>query len=263
MTASFPPGFLWGAATSAYQVEGSLDADGRGQCVWQAFTARRGTVEGGGDGSRACDSYRQWSRDVDLVARLGLTAYRFSVSWARVVPEGRGRWRSDFVGINYYTRRVMAAAPDRPLPWRVVGPRGDVERTDEGWEVAPDSLRDLLVRLHRDYPGVPMMVTENGAVYGDGPTHDGQVHDERRIAFLLRHLRAVAEAIDAGAPVVGYLHWSLMDNFEWALGYRPRFGLVYVDYPSGRLTIKDSGHVYARIAATGQLPSPAEGLPCS
>jgi beta-glucosidase len=153
----------------------------------------------------------------------------------------------------------MAAAPtgpDQPFPWRVVGPSGDVTRTDEGWEVAPDSLRDLLLRLHRDHPAVPLLITENGGVYGDAPTHDGLIHDERRIAFLLAHLRAVAEALDAGADVVGYLHWSLLDNFEWALGYRPRFGLVYVDYPSGRLTVKDSGRVYARVAATGRLPEP-------
>jgi beta-glucosidase len=449
----FPRGFLFGAATSAYQVEGSQDADGRGRSVWETFCARAGAVEGGGDGSRACDSYRQWSRDVDLVAALGLSAYRFSVSWARVLPDGRGRieprgldhyerfvdalldrgvtpvltlnhwdmpealmadggwsgrstvdaftdfavavadrlgdrvgwwithnepwiiallgyhlglhapgrrdlraavaaghhlllahgagadaiharhpeakvgcalslfpcdpatndpadraaawgsdgyvnrwyldpllgtgypadmWahyeralgggldaiirpgdveriggRSDFLGVNYYTRRVVAAAPvgpDRPFPWRVVGPSGDVARTDEGWEVAPDHLRGLLIRLGRDHPGVPVMITENGGVYGDAPTHDGRVHDERRITFLLGHLRAVAEAIDAGVDVVGYLHWSLLDNFEWALGYRPRFGLVHVDYPSGRVTVKDSGHVYAGIAATGRLP---------
>jgi beta-glucosidase len=450
---TFPTGFLWGAATSAYQIEGSLDVDGRGQSVWETFGARPGAIEGGGDGSRACDSYRRWRRDLDLIDELNLSAYRFSVSWARILPNGRGRveprgldhyerfvdgllergttpiltlnhwdmpealmagggwaarstvdafaeyteavvgrlgdrvrwwvtqnepwiiallgyqlglhapgvrdlraavaaghhvllghgagadlihervpgakvgcalslfpcdpatgepddraaawgsdgyvnrwyldpllgtgypadtWehyenalgggladivrpgdpeliggRSDFVGVNYYTRRIVAAAvpgPGRPFPWQVVGPSGDVTRTDEGWEVRPDSLRELLLRLSRDYPGVPIMITENGGVYGDAPTHDGLVHDQRRTAFLLGHLRAVAEAIEAGAEVVGYLHWSLLDNFEWALGYRPRFGLVHVDYPSGRVTVKDSGRVYAQIAETGRLP---------
>jgi beta-glucosidase len=410
-------------------------------------------VEGGGDGSRACDSYRRWAEDVELIAELGLGAFRFSVSWPRIVPDGRGRvesrgldhyerfvdallsrgvtpvltlnhwdmpdalmgdggwagrssvdaftefagavagrlgdrvrwwitqnepwiiallgfqlglhapgvrdlrssvaaghhillahgagadaihdaapgarvgcalslypcdpasasprdraaawgsdgyvnrWyldpllgagypadmrehyeraigggldeillpgdtariggRSDFLGVNYYTRRVVAAAETderRPFPWQVVGPSGDTARTDLGDEVAPGGLRELLLRLHRDYPGVPLMITENGAAYGDAPTHDGQVHDQRRIAFLLAHLRAVGAAIERGVPVVGYLHWSLLDNFEWALGYRPRFGLVHVDYPSGRRTIKDSGRVYARIARTGRLP---------
>jgi beta-glucosidase len=443
---------------SAYQTEGSLDADGRGRSVWETFAAKPGNIEGGGDGSRACDSYRRWREDVDLIADLGLSAFRFSVSWARIMPEGRGRvesrgldhyerfvdallergitpvltlnhwdmpealmadggwldrssvdafaeyatavavrlgdrvpwwvtqnepwiialcgfqlglhapglrdlrasvvaghhillahgsgadairplapgakvgcalslapcdpatddprdvaaawgsdgyvnrWyldpllgngypkdmrehyeraigsgldeiirdgdveriggRSDFLGVNYYSRRVMAAVDEpQPFPWRVVGPAGDVHRTDQGDEVAPERLRDLLVRLHRDYPGVPLMVTENGAAYGDVPTHDGLVHDNRRIEFLLAHLRAVAEAIEAGAPMVGYLHWSLLDNFEWALGYRPRFGLVHVDYPTGRRTIKDSGRVYAHIARTSALPDSRSTVP--
>ena len=455
MQTSFPSDFLWGAAVSAYQTEGSLDADGRGRSVWETFAAKPGAIEGGGDGSRACDSYRRWREDVDLIAELGLTAFRFSVSWSRIMPEGRGRvesrgldhyerfvdallehgvtpvltlnhwdmpdalmadggwlarssvdafaefaaavagrlgdrvpwwitqnepwiialcgfrlglhapglrdlrasvvaghhvllahgsgaeaigrlapgakvgcalslspcdpatgdprdeaaaWASDgyvnrwyldpllgkgypkdmrehyeratgsgldeiirdgdaeriggcsdFLGVNYYSRRVMAAVEGgEPFPWRVVGPAGDVNRTDQGQEVAPDSLRDLLVRLHRDYPGVPLIVTENGAAYGDAPTHDGLVHDTRRIEFLLAHLRAIDEAIAQGAPVLGYLHWSLLDNFEWAQGYRTRFGLVHVDYPTGRRTIKDSGRVYAEIARTGLLP---ESLP--
>jgi beta-glucosidase len=150
--------------------------------------------------------------------------------------------------------QAAQAGPDRPFPWQVVNPRGEVERTDGGWEVAPDSLRDLLLRLHADYPGVPLLITENGAVYGDTPMHDGRVHDNRRSEFLLAHLRAVRAAMDGGANVLGYFHWSLLDNFEWALGYRPRFGLVYVDYASGRRTVKDSGRVYAEIARTGQLP---------
>lgn len=453
MTSVFPPGFLWGAATSAYQIEGSLEAGGRGRSVWETFAAKPGTVEGGGDGSRACESYRHWTRDVDLVSQLGLNAYRFSISWPRIVPDGRGRvenrgldhyervvdallerkvtpvvtlnhwdmpetlmagggwagrpsvdaftefaaavagrlgdrvhwwitqnepwiisllgyrlglhapgvrdlhasvaaghhlllahgagadairehapgarvgcalslfpcdpatddpddlaaawgsdgyvnrWyldpllghgypadmrkhyeralgrdlgdiirpgdadliagRSDFLGVNYYTRRVMAAAqvgPDQPFPWTVVNGAGGAARTDECWEVVPEGLRDLLIRLHREYPGMPLMITENGGAYGDAPTHDGKVHDVRRIAFLLGHLRAVGAAIDSGVRVVGYMHWSLIDNFEWALGYRPRFGLVYVDYPSGRLTVKDSGHLYARIARSNQIP---------
>ena len=452
MTTTFGPDFLLGAGTSAYQVEGSLDADGRGESVWEVFARRPGAVEGGGDGSRACDSYRRWRDDVDLVAGLGLRAYRFSVAWSRIVPEGTGRvetrgldhyerlvdallergvvpvvtlnhwdmpqalmaeggwvsrrsvaafgelteavadrladrvqwwvpqnepwiiallgyqkgiqapgiadlgasvaaghhvllahgvgadvlhrhpgtrvgsalslwpcdpasdrpedvaaahgsdgyvnrWyldpllgsgypddmrehyeralgrpldvirdgdeeaisgRSDFLGVNYYSRRVMAAAepgPGQPFPWRVVGPTGDVTRTDEGTEVAPDSLRDLLVRLHHDYDGTPLLVTENGGVFVDAPTHDGRVHDVRRTAFLRAHLEAVAAALAAGADVRGYVHWSLLDNFEWALGYRPRFGLVHVDWVTGRRTVKDSGHFYAEVARTCRLPA--------
>jgi beta-glucosidase len=454
----FPADFLWGAATSAYQIEGSLDADGRGPSVWDVFAERPGAIEGGGDARIACDSYARWRDDVDLVAGLGLGAYRFSVGWSRVIPEGRGRvesrgldhyerfvdellgrgispvvtlnhwdmpqalmaeggwmarstvdafaeyaaavatrigdrvpwwitqnepwiiqllgyqlglhapgirdlrgslaaghhlllghgaaveamrpltagrigaglnllpcvpasdspedaaaahgsdgyvnrwflepllgagypddmrahWeravgdldgiirdgderaiagRSDFLGVNFYTHRVMAAAetgPDRPFPWRVVGTAGEVPRTDEGTEIVPGALRDLLVRLDREYPGVPLMITENGAIYGDSPTHDGRVHDVRRIRYLRAHLSAVAEAIAAGAPVVGYLHWSLLDNFEWALGYRPRFGLVYVDFRTGERIVKDSGLHYAEIVRAGRLVAWDEAQP--
>jgi beta-glucosidase len=165
--------------------------------------------------------------------------------------------RSDYLGVNYYSRRVMAAAevgPDRPFPWQVVPPRHETNYTDGGWEYAPDNLRTLLLRLHHDYPGVPLIVTENGAVYGDTPMHDGLVHDNRRSQFVLDHLHAVAAAMDGGAPVLGYFYWSLLDNFEWALGYRPRFGLTYVDYATGTRTVKDSGRMYADIARTGRLP---------
>ncbi|MFD1719212.1 GH1 family beta-glucosidase [Georgenia deserti] len=451
---TFPEAFLWGAATSAYQIEGCLHADGRGPSVWDEFARRPGAIEGGGTAEIACDSYRRWADDVELVAGLGLNAYRFSVGWSRIVPDGRGcveargldhyerfvdallargvapvltlnhwdmpqalmddggwaarstveafacyaeavadrladrvewwitqnepwiiallgyqiglhapgvrdleaslaaghhvllghgaaadtlrgrpgvrvgaalnllpcvpatdseadraatvgsdgyvnRWyldpllrggypadmrahweralghpldvirdgdealiagRSDFLGVNYYTRRVMVAAepgPDRPFPWQVVPPQGEVRRTDEGTEIHPDGLRDLLVRLHREYGGVPLLVSENGGVFGDAPTHDGQVHDVRRIGFLHEHLRAVHEALESGADVRGYCHWSLLDNFEWALGYRPRFGLVHVHYPTGERTVKDSGHFYAEVARSGVLPSHA------
>lgn len=447
----FPAGFLWGAATSAFQTEGSLDADGRGESVWDAFTRRAGAIEGGGDASVACDSYRRWPEDLDLLGEMSLGAYRFSVGWSRIMPDGRGRvesrgldhyerlvdallerhivpvltlnhwdmpqalmadggwagrssvdafaeyatavadrladrvswwitqnepwvvsllgyrlgihapgvrdlaasvvaghhmmlghgvvadllrprgvrvgvalnllpcvpatgsasdaaaawgsdgycnrWyldvlaghgyppdtrehyeralgrelteirdgdeaaiggRSDFLGVNFYTRRVVAAAPvtdQRPFPWVVLAGSPDVQRTDEGREVVPEALGDLLVRLHREYAGLPVLVTENGAAYGDAPVHDGRVHDVRRQAFLRRHLQAIAEAMAAGADVRGYFHWSLLDNFEWALGYRPRFGLVHVDYRTGQRTLKDSGRVYGEVARTGVLPA--------
>ncbi|WP_194420904.1 GH1 family beta-glucosidase [Microbacterium abyssi] len=447
--ADFPPDFLWGAATSAYQIEGSLDADGRGRSVWDSFAELPGSVQGGGDARIACDSYRRWEEDLDILSDLGMRAYRFSLAWSRIMPDGRGRvneraldhyervidelrrreiepvvtlnhwdmpaalmthggwigrdsvdafveyavaaserlgdrvdwwitqnepwiiqllgyqlglhapgirdlrgsaaaghhlllahgraadamrsstkgrigvalnllpcvpatdsaadaeaawgsdgyvnrwfldpllrhgypadmrahWeraiggpldeiirdgdedaiagRSDFLGVNFYTHRVMSAAPagaDRPFPWQVVGSTGEVDRTDESTEIVPDAFRDLLLRLHREYPGIPLMVTENGAVYGDSPTHDGAIHDVRRTRYLRSHISAMAEAIAGGAPLVGYTHWSLLDNFEWALGYRPRFGLVYVDFRTGERVVKDSALHYAEIVRAG------------
>ena len=154
--------------------------------------------------------------------------------------------RCDFVGVNYYSRRVVeAAAGDGPFPWRVVVP-GDLPETEAGTEIVPSGLTDLLVRIHEDY-GVPMLVTENGAVYAD------EVHDARRVRFLHDHLAAVHAAIGRGADMLGYCHWSLMDNFEWALGYAQRFGLVHVDYETQRRTVKDSGRAYARIAQANGL----------
>lgn len=458
MPSTFPNDFLWGVATSAYQIEGHRTADGAGPSVWDTFAAQPGRVEGGGNGAAACGSYTRWREDIGHLAEMGLSAYRFSLGWSRIMPEGTGRvneaaldhyeeivdalldagitpiltlnhwdmpqtlmshdgwvgresvaafgeytsavvdrlgdrvdrwitqnepwiiqllgyqlglhapgiadlgksvtaghhvllahglgadviraarpdaqigvalslfpctpataraadieaargsdgyvnrwyldplygrgypadmrshWdralsmtgsetrledvilvgdeaaiggRMDFVGVNFYTRRVCAAAavtPDRPFPWAVVGPSGDVPRSDEGWEVAPDSFRDLLLRLDEEYDHPQIVVTENGGSFGDGPTHDGQVHDNRRIAYLRGHLGAVAEARALGADVKGYMQWSLLDNFEWALGYRPRFGLVHVDYATGRRTLKDSARFYAEVVRTGEIP---------
>jgi beta-glucosidase len=454
---TFPAGFRWGTSTSAYQVEGALDAGGRGESVWDRFCTVPGAVENGDTGEVACDHYRRYREDADLMASLGLHAHRLSLAWPRIVPDGGGRierrgldhydrvldallergidplvtlyhwdlpqplqdrggWRdrdtasrfaeyagicsdafgdrvrdwvtvnepwivgvlghqlglhapgetdlagsvramhhlllghglaaralrgggrshtrvgvayslfphtpatdaeadhaaayasdgyvnrwfldpvhgrgypedmraeweraagpldfvadgdlatiaagSDFIGVNYYTRRIVSAAAvtdDGPWPWRVEPGRSGVPRTDLGWEIVPHDLTALLLRLNRDYPGVPQLITENGAVFGDGPGSDGAVHDQRRIDFLHDHLAAVHRAIEAGAPVEGYYHWSFIDNFEWAMGYRPRFGLVHLDRATQRRTVKDSGHWYARAAAAGGVPPLSAG----
>ena len=442
----FPDGFLWGVSTSAFQIEGSLDADGRGPSIWDDF---RG--ESGDTGERACDHYRRWREDVDLLAELNVNAYRFSLAWPRLLPDGRrreqrgfdhydrlldallergiepvvtlyhwdlplalqedggwvnrdtaarfadfatacysafgdrvqwwltinepwivgllgylhglhapgikddvlgevtvfhhlllahglatqayrasgrqgriglapnlaphypatpqdeevahasdgyvNRWfldaifrgaypqdmqaryeelvgpldfvrdgdlgtisaPTDYLGVNYYAPRVMEAVPgDRPWPWRVIVPEGvqttggftdGVARTEAGTPIVPAALTDLLVRVGRDY-GIPVLITENGAVFAEPQ------HDEQRIAFVHDHLAAVADAIDRGAEVLGYCHWSFLDNFEWALGYAQRFGLVHVDYETQVRTVKDSGRYYARIAAANALLPP-------
>lgn len=104
--AGFPPGFLWGTATAAYQVEGAWDGDGRGPCVWDTFVRLPGRVEGGDTGDLACDHYHRWHDDIGLMARLGLNTYRFSVSWSRVLPEGTGRVNQ--AGLDFYRRLVDA-----------------------------------------------------------------------------------------------------------------------------------------------------------
>jgi beta-glucosidase len=429
--------FLWGVATSAFQIEGSLDADGRGPSIWDDFPSDAGET-----GAVACDHYRRWRDDVELIASLGVDAYRFSIAWPRLLPEGSGRverrgvdhysrlidallargiepvvtlhhwdlparydWReretaerfaeyaqlcfeaygdrvkwwltinepwivgllgyllglhapgiegdvlgevtafhhmlyahglatqaydhrgnigialnlfphypasdgaadaeathgsdgytnrwfldplhgrgypddmraryesivgpldfirdgdaeviatpTEYLGVNYYAPRVVEAAPgDTPWPWRVIVPdewpttagfTGGVASTDAGTPIAPHGLTDLVLRLHRDY-GPKIMVTENGAVFPE-PLHDG-----RRVEFIRDHVAALREAMREGAGVLGYMHWSLMDNFEWKLGYAQRFGLVHVDYATQERTVKDSGRFYREMIRSG------------
>lgn len=123
-----------------------------------------------------------------------------------------------------------------------------------GWSVDPSGLYDLLLRYTREAPGLPLMITENGAAYADKPDADGAVHDPDRIRYLHGHLSAVQRAIADGADVRGYFLWSLMDNFEWSYGYGKRFGAVHVDYETQRRTPKSSARWYARLAGTGVLP---------
>jgi beta-glucosidase len=133
----------------------------------------------------------------------------------------------DFLGVNYYTRLVVRADPagGPPQTTRVAG----AQRTQMGWEVYPDGLYELLVRLRDEY-GVPeLYVTENGAAFADRLV-DGVVDDPRRVSYLQGHLSAVEHAIADGVPVRGYFVWSLLDNFEWTFGYSRRFGIVYVDF---------------------------------
>jgi beta-glucosidase len=118
-----------------------------------------------------------------------------------------------------------------------------------GWEVHGPGLRRLLHTLHHRYPLPPIYIIENGAAFADVLTPDGQVHDARRINYLREYISAVHEALQAGVDVRGYFVWSLLDNFEWAFGYSKRFGVIYVDYPTQRRVIKDSGHWYARVIA--------------
>ncbi|RST06715.1 beta-glucosidase [Streptomyces sp. WAC05374] len=466
-TRRFPPGFLWGTATAAYQIEGAAAEDGRTPSIWDTFSRTPGKVFEGHTGDVAVDHYHRFRDDVTLMAELGLTAYRFSVSWSRVQPTGRGpavqkgldfyrrlvddllahgitpvltlyhwdlpqeledaggwphrataerfaeyagivagalgdrveRWTTlnepwcsaflgygsgvhapgrtdpvaalraahhlnlghglavralraalppraqmsvslnlhelrpltpapedldavrridavgnriwlgpmlngaypedllrdtahltdwgfvrpgdladvhqplDALGINYYTPTVVAAPRDG-----VEAPRNDGhgasayspwpgsedvafhqppgERTAMGWAVDPTGLYDLLLRVAGEHPGLPLLVTENGAAYEDEVAADGSVHDPRRVAYVHGHLDAVHRAIADGADVRGYFLWSLLDNFEWAYGYAKRFGAVHVDYATQRRTPKSTAHWYARVARSNELPAP-------
>jgi beta-glucosidase len=162
--------------------------------------------------------------------------------------------KNDFIGINYYfDNRIGKSLGGKPEWHSISGlfeqdidetPRGPL--TDMGWPLTPEGLENLLVRWHKEHGDKlpPLFITENGCAYGDGPGSDGAVHDPKRIDYLQTHLKAVSNAIAQGSPVKGYYQWSLMDNFEWALGYEKRFGIVHVDFDTQKRTIKDSGYWY-------------------
>lgn len=444
----FPDRFVWGVATSAFQIEGAAASEGKGPSIWDAFCRQSGVIADASNGDTACDHHRLWAEDLDLVASLGVDAYRFSVSWPRVLPKGADGWNlqgldfyerlvdallargirpyltlnhwdlpealqknggwahrdtvhhfvdyargvarrmgdrlasitthnepwvvatlghetgvfapgiknrrtamqvshhlllshglalqalradgcrahlgivlnlspmhaasesaadlaqtrledgrlarwyldplfkaaypddvlaylgadapqvqtgdltaiatpMDFLGVNYYTRSVVSAAG----PWDTS--LGGLELTDMGWEVYPEGLTELLVRLHQDYPVPPMYVTENGGAFKD-QVRDGQVHDSARTHYLAEHIAAVSAAMRRGVPMAGYMVWSLLDNFEWACGYEKRFGIVHVDYQTQVRTLKDSALWYRsfltsqRTSRTEQAPSNVE-----
>jgi beta-glucosidase len=433
----FPQGFLWGTATAAYQVEGSPLADGAGPSIWHRFSHTPGLVANGDTGDVACDHYHRYEADIALMRDLGLNAYRFSVSWSRVLPEGKGRvnekgldfyrrlvdalraagmqplitlfhwdlpaalddrggwlnrniamwfaeyanvmfralddrqpmWATlnepwvvtdggylhgplapghrnmfetpiashnllrahgaavsayraigkghigivvnlepkypaseseedrqavaradaymnrqyldpiffgaypaelpplygqawpefderdfaeirqplDFVGVNYYTRGITKHADQRIVERaeRVKNPRAIY--TETSWEVFPQGLIDVLLWVRERYGNLPLYITENGAAFYDPPTADGLVDDPLRVDYLRRHLRAAREAMTRGVDLRGYFVWSLLDNFEWALGYSKRFGIIHVDFETQKRTMKASAKFYREV----------------
>jgi beta-glucosidase len=171
--------------------------------------------------------------DLDIIAApidlLGVNNYSRSLIRARVEENGAG---------NSTTRRYEHVA--------VVA---DSLYTEMGWEVYPRALTDVLVRVHRDYAPRAIVVTENGAAFADHWDGNDHVRDPQRVHYIREHLQALVQAQAQEVPVRGYFVWSLLDNFEWAQGYSKRFGIVYVDYPTQRRIVKDSGRWYAAFIA--------------
>lgn len=177
----------------------------------------------------------------------------------------------EFLGVNHYHDDLISGHADdagsdghsggaervAASPWvgseDIAFPSRGLPRTAMNWEVNPDGLRKLLVRLGEEYPTLPpLYITENGAAYEDTVSPDGGIHDAERTGFILDHIAAVGEAMDQGADVRGYFVWSLLDNFEWSWGYGKRFGIVRVDYGTFERTVKDSGLAYARLIAAAK-----------
>lgn len=159
---------------------------------------------------------------------------------------------TDFLGINMYSRAVCRSPRTPNWPETLVADPPEA-RTEMGWEVKPHALDDLLVAVHQRYRPGPLVITENGASYDTGPDEHGVIDDQKRLAYFQGHLAACHRAIAQDVPLTGYFAWSLMDNFEWAHGYRQRFGLVYVDYETLARTPKASARWYAEVMARGGL----------
>jgi len=443
-TLTFPKNFIWGVATSAYQIEAAWKEDGRGPSIWDTFSHTPGKVTHNENGDIAADHYHRWKEDFALLSEMGIKAYRFSTAWPRILPDGTGKvnkkgldfydrivdellkrkiepyvclfhwdlpqalqdkggwpnrdttghfaeyarvvadrlgdrvnvwfthnepWVAAFVGhflgdhapgkkdigaavkslhhillshglaadairaevkhpvkigitlnlnpvhpatdskkdkeatervdmfmnrivldpllkgtspiqessiaklltgkliqdgdlkkihqldilgVNYYSRAVMKHDPKFPVVnVAQVHPEGN--EYSGMWEIYPEGMYKILKQVWNYQPTCELMVTENGVPVPDGVDFDGRVRDERRIRYLQNHIAQVHRAIEDGIPVMGYFHWSLMDNFEWALGYGPRFGLVYVDWKTQKRIVKDSGRWFARVIAENAM----------
>jgi beta-glucosidase len=181
----------------------------------------------------------------------------------------------DLLGINYYSPTLVAAASpalaaeadgrwvNDPMSTTGPSPYPGTDRafslpqpgpyTAMNWRIEPASLTELLVRVHTDYPGVPLMITENGAAFDDFVDPDGRVRDSDRIGYLRGHIVAVHAAIEQGVDVRAYYVWTLLDNFEWAWGLSKRFGLVHVDFATGQRRLKDSARWYRDVIAQNGL----------
>lgn len=431
LAALIPEDFLFGVGTAAYQIEGATRLDGRSDSVWDVFCREPGRIRNGDSGDLACDHYKRWKEDVRLLCDLGVDAYRFSISWSRILPDDSGvvnnkgiafyqnlisalraagirplvtlhHWdlpqyiqdeggwlqrstatkfaefaeivatefgqsvdfyttinepwcvaflghRSgihapgiqddraascvahhlllahglcvrnlrrcsphaevgivlngglshaasssqadmaaarlaeseqihlfadplfkreypsiledrmavyvepgdmeiigetcDYLGWNYYTRNVVSAVPDGGYEFVT---SGEYPLTDIGWEIYSDGLREVVCALNDRYDLPPLYVTENGAAFDD-IVSNGSIHDGERVAYLQDHLRVIADLVEEGQDIRGYVCWSLMDNFEWAEGYSKRFGLVHVDFETQKRTMKDSGKFLAHL----------------
>jgi len=160
----------------------------------------------------------------------------------------------DFFGLNHYNRSFIRHDPGARFGYVFEPPAPGKPTTDMGWEISPAGFREQLLDIHHRYGPLPIYITENGAGYDEAPGVDGIVDDTRRIGYLRGYLAAMAEAMAEGVDVRGYFVWSLLDNFEWSLGYAKRFGLVHVDYASLARRPKRSFGFYQAVMAGHRLP---------
>lgn len=158
----------------------------------------------------------------------------------------------DFMGVNYYSRYVVQKDKGAWLDAKLVPAQG-AELTAMDWEIYPDGLYEILMHIYQNYPKIDLYITENGAAFDDEISPDGKVHDERRVQFFQKHFKSALRAIQESVPLKGYLLWSFMDNFEWAMGYSKRFGLVFVDYSTQKRIPKDSAVFFKQVIENNSI----------
>ena len=239
----------------------------------ESSSARIGTAfnmspcEPAGDREEDAEAAERWHRFVNLWFLEPALNGRYPEAFLNGIPEevmgiqdgdaSRMQAPLDFIGINLYTRTLVREdlGDERGIGAAPVEPEGERAgpRTDFNWEVWPNALRDMVLRITRDYDRPVIEITENGCSYADGPDAQGHIQDPRRIDFYRGALGALHQAIQQGADVRGYHAWSLLDNFEWAEGYAQRFGLAWVDFKTRDRTLKASGAWYGEVAANNGL----------
>ncbi len=212
------------------------------------------------DAARRCDGYaNRWFLDAVFRGRYPedmTELYRTNGVVLPAVEDGDMALISqplDFLGINYYCTEFVA---DDPAQWPVflqIGYSNGNPMSDYGQPVTPDAIREILVRVDREYHPKAIYITENGASYKDIPDRNDEVHDPMRIDYLYRHLSSCLKAIEEGVPLRGYFCWSLFDNFEWASGYSIQFGLIYYDHATGKRIPKDSFYWYRDVIRNNGL----------
>jgi beta-glucosidase len=233
--AATPPQIGWAPVGSSFYPKTSSEAD--------IDAARKLTC-----GVRPDDLWNNtWWGDPPLLGHYpeeGLRAYgkavpKFTSSEMNMIHQPL-----DFYGCNIYTGTMVETGPDGvPQP---VKPTAGHPHTHFFWKVAPEAVYWAPKFLAERY-GLPVIITENGLSLPDWVGLDGRVHDLARIDFLTRYLHQIRQAIDDGIPIRGFFHWSVMDNFEWAEGYKHRFGLIHVDYETQKRTLKDSALWYQKV----------------
>ena len=257
LTASHVTNLAHASALRAMKAVGSAEAIGTAFSMSASYPASDSAED-----AAAAERYHGWNNDWFLRpimkgeypdAYVDMDAARAKMD---IRPGDMEQLRAplDFIGVNLYSRTIIADAGDgRNLGVRAMPGMGTGPRTDFNWEVWPAAIYQQLMRVWKDYGPTPMYVTENGCSYGDRPGPDGRVHDERRVDFYRGYIGQVGRALAEGADLRGYYAWSLMDNFEWASGYSQRFGIIDCDFPTQKRTIKDSGYWYRDLISKGEI----------